>query len=66
MDVFTAPGKGSAMEAVVQEKNEPNKAALTTGASRGIGRSCAKAFAEAGYSLVLTSGRSIEELVALT
>ena len=66
MDVFTAPGKGSTMEPFLQEKKEHPKTALITGASRGIGRACAEAFAEAGYSLLLTCSRSMEELVALT
>ncbi len=39
------------------------KTALITGASRGIGKACAKAFAEAGYSLVLTCQNSIDSLV---
>lgn len=40
----------------------PTKTALITGASRGIGRAAACAFAQAGYSLVLTCQSSIESL----
>lgn len=39
--------------------------ALITGASRGIGRACAEAFAAAGYGLTLTCRRSIKELEIL-
>lgn len=47
--------------------NEPNfKTALITGASRGIGRATAEAFAAAGYSLILTCQNSIAELKAFT
>lgn len=42
-----------------------NKTALITGASRGIGRAMAKTFAAAGYDLVLTCLRHMEELEAL-
>lgn len=43
--------------------NEPDlKTALITGASRGIGRATAVAFAAAGYSLILTCQNSIVEL----
>ena len=41
------------------------KYALITGASRGIGRAAAEAFAKAGYDLVLTSHSSPEALKSL-
>lgn len=41
------------------------KTALITGASRGIGRATAEAFASAGFSLVLTCHSSMKELEAL-
>lgn len=41
------------------------KYALITGASRGIGRATAEAFAKAGYNLVITSRNSPDELRAL-
>ncbi len=42
-----------------------NKTAMITGASRGIGRAMAKAFAGAGYDLILTCLHQIEELEKL-
>lgn len=41
------------------------KTALITGASRGIGRATAEAFAAAGYSLILTCHSSLTELETL-
>ena len=41
------------------------KTALITGASRGIGRATAEAFASAGFSLILTCHSSMKELEAL-
>lgn len=42
------------------------KTALITGASRGIGRAAAKAFAKGGYDLILNCLRSEKELDALS
>lgn len=39
--------------------------ALITGASRGIGRAIAESFAEAGYSLILTCSKTMEDLNAI-
>lgn len=39
--------------------------ALITGASRGIGRACAEAFAAAGYHLHLTCLQSEDTLLSL-
>lgn len=44
-------------------KNE--KTVLITGASRGIGRACALAFARAGFSLIISCQNSAPELFAL-
>ena len=41
------------------------KTALITGASRGIGRAIARAFAAAGYDLILTCLRSEDALQQL-
>lgn len=41
------------------------KTALITGASRGIGAACARAFGKAGYDLYLTGLHSMEKLEAL-
>lgn len=41
------------------------KSVLITGASRGIGSACARAFAAAGYDLYLTCLRSMDRLTAL-
>ncbi len=43
----------------------PLQTALITGASRGIGRAAAQAFAAAGYGLILTCHQSLTELDAL-
>lgn len=41
-----------------------NKTALITGASRGIGLSCAEALAKAGFQLILTCSKSYDELLS--
>ena len=38
--------------------------ALITGASRGIGKAIAEAFAAAGYGLILTCSKTMDELAA--
>lgn len=46
--------------------NTSNRVAMITGASRGIGAGCAEAFASAGYNLILTCSKSIDQLRALS
>ena len=41
------------------------KTVLITGASRGIGRAIAVAFAKAGYNLIITCSKSETELLHL-
>ena len=51
--------------AEMEQTENQTKYALITGASRGIGRAAAEAFAEEGYHLILTCRRSIRELESL-
>ena len=44
--------------------NSSRPVCLITGASRGIGKAIAKAFANAGYDLVLTCSKTLSELKA--
>ena len=44
--------------------NESRPVCLITGASRGIGKAIAKAFAQAGYDLILTCSKTLPELEA--
>lgn len=44
--------------------NSSRPVCLITGASRGIGKAIAKAFAQAGYNLVLTCSKTLPELEA--
>lgn len=46
-------------------RNNTCQTALITGASRGIGASCAAEFAAAGYNLILTCNKSMTDLQAL-
>ena len=43
-----------------------NKTVLVTGASRGIGASCAKAFAEEGYHVFLNCQKSLDDLAKVS
>ena len=49
----------------LKEENMYRKNVLVTGSSRGIGRACALAFAEAGYHLFINCRNSIEQLETL-
>ena len=42
------------------------KCVLVTGASRGIGKACAKRFAQAGYHLFINCRHSVHELTQLS
>ncbi|MCR4597608.1 MAG: SDR family oxidoreductase [Acetatifactor sp.] len=48
------------MNSNISNNNRP--VCLITGASRGIGKSIAKAFAEAGYDLIITCSKTLPEL----
>lgn len=49
----------------LKEDNMYRKNVLVTGSSRGIGRACALAFAEAGYHVFINCRNSIEQLETL-
>lgn len=51
---------------IMNKTNITHPTALITGASRGIGRAIAECFARAGYHLILTCSKSMEELNTLS
>jgi len=51
---------------ILQSNDNTPKTVLITGASRGIGRAIAEAFAEAGYLLILTCSQSYPQLQELS
>lgn len=50
----------------ISNKSSTSSVALISGASRGIGKAIAEAFAAAGYHLLLTCSQSIEDLKILS